>query len=68
MDNFFTQKNCDRCGEDLKSGRVMSMYNTDCLCMTCKKQETKRADYDEAVKADHEEIKKGNFNFKGIKG
>ena len=46
----------------------MSMVNTDCLCMVCKKKETKRPDYEKAVKADHEEIKKGNYNFKGIKG
>lgn len=46
----------------------MSMYNTDCLCLSCKEKETKRADYGEAVKAEHEEIKKGNYNYKGIKG
>lgn len=46
----------------------MSMYNTDCICLDCKDKESKRADYGEAVKADHEEIKKGNYNYKGIKG
>ncbi len=44
------------------------MINTDCLCMKCKEKETKRPDYEKAVKADHEEIKKGNYNYKGIKG
>ena len=46
----------------------MSMFNEDCLCMSCKEKETKEPDYDKAVKADHEEIKKGNYNYKGIKG
>lgn len=46
----------------------MSMYNTDCICMVCKEKESKRPDYSEAVKADHEEMKKGNYNYKGIKG
>lgn len=68
MDKFFTQTHCDRCGGSLKGGRIMSMYNTDCLCLSCKEKETKRADYGEAVKAEHEEIKKGNTNYKGIKG
>jgi hypothetical protein len=68
MDKFFTQTHCDRCGDSLKGGRIMSMYNTDCLCLRCKEKETKRADYGEAVKVEHEEIKKGNYNFKGIKG
>jgi len=68
MDKFFTQAHCDRCGGSLKGGRIMSMYNTDCICLSCKDKESKRADYGEAVKADHEEIKKGNYNYKGIKG
>ncbi|MEK3988444.1 gamma-glutamylcyclotransferase [Robertmurraya sp. FSL R5-0851] len=67
MDRFFSQTHCDRCGGNLKSGRIMSMYNTNCICMSCKDKESKRTDYGEAVKADHEEIKKGNYNYKGIK-
>lgn len=66
MDKFFTQETCDRCGGSLKSGRMMSMYNTDCICMECKKKETERADYRKAVEADHAEIMKGNYNFSGI--
>ena len=66
MDKFFTQKHCDRCGKILSGGRTMSMFNEDCICMECKDKETQRADYDKAVQADHSEIKKGNYNFKGI--
>ncbi|WNF36834.1 hypothetical protein RJD24_20965 [Bacillaceae bacterium IKA-2] len=67
MDKFFTQKSCDRCSGSLEGGRIMSMLNTDCICMICSKKEKKDKDYDEALKADHEQIRKGNYNFKGIR-
>jgi hypothetical protein len=34
--------------------------------MECKEKETHRPDYEKARKADIEEIRKGNYNFKGI--
>lgn len=67
-DRFFTQKFCDRCGMSLEKGRIMSMLNTDCICLACKKKEMQQEDYVEAVKADQEEIRKGNYNYKGIEG
>ena len=66
MDKFFTQKHCDRCGGSLDGGRTMSMFNEDCICMKCATKEKERDDYKNAVEADHAEIKKGNYNFKGI--
>ena len=66
MDKFFTQENCDRCGKSLKGGRIMSMYNTKCICLECKKKEMQRDDYKNAADAEHEEVKKGNYNYKGI--
>jgi transcriptional/translational regulatory protein YebC/TACO1 len=68
MDKFFNQKYCDRCGGSLKGGRIMSMFNEDCICMRCKEKETKDSEYEKAVESDHKEIKKGNYNFKGIRG
>jgi hypothetical protein len=68
MDKFFNQKYCDRCGGSLKDGRIMSMFNDQCICMSCKEKEMKDPEYTRAVKSDHEEIRKGNFNFKGIRG
>lgn len=67
MDKFFTQRNCDRCGGSLKQGRIMSMFNTQCICLKCSKEEKQDKDYNKAVEADHREIKKGNYNFKGIR-
>lgn len=66
MDRFFNQKYCDRCGGSLEGGRIMSMFNEQCICMSCKDKETKDSGYEKAVEADQEEIRKGNYNFKGI--
>ena len=66
MDTFFTQTHCDRCHGLLDGIRTMSMFNEDYLCLDCATKEKQRADYKEAVEADHAEIKKGNYNFKGI--
>ncbi|MDE6604801.1 MAG: gamma-glutamylcyclotransferase [Clostridia bacterium] len=66
MDTFFSQRYCDRCGHSLEGGRIMSMYNTDCICMECKRKERENADYKTACEADRKAIKNGDFNFNGI--
>jgi hypothetical protein len=68
MDTFFTQTQCDRCHGDLTSGRIMSMFNTECLCMQCAEQERQDREYNKAAEADHEHIRQGNYNFRGIRG
>ncbi|MEL7568938.1 MAG: gamma-glutamylcyclotransferase [Eubacteriaceae bacterium] len=68
MDKFFTQKYCSRCGKDLKNGRIMSMFNEDCICIECSDKEKEDNDYDEARCAELDAIKQGNYNFKGIRG
>ena len=42
------------------------MFNLQEICMECKDKERKHPQYDRAVKADHEAIARGDFNFKGI--
>lgn len=64
--DFFEKTICDRCGGSLKDGRMMSMFNTDCLCMNCIDNERKLPEYKVACEADHAEIHRGNYNFKGI--
>ena len=66
MDDFFKKTRCDRCHGSLDRGRIMSMFNEQTICMACCKKERQRADYEDAVEADHAEIRKGNYNFKGI--
>ena len=68
MDKFFTQTKCDRCGGSLEEGRTMSMFNTECICMKCKEKERKDPRYKEALEADMEQIKLGNYNYPGIDG
>lgn len=66
-DRFFEVSKCDRCHGSLDGGRILSMYNDhDVLCMKCKEAERQRADYQNAVEADNVEIRKGNFNYRGI--
>lgn len=67
MDKFFTQKHCDRCYGSLDGGRIMSMFNEQCICMNCKELERQDSDYGKAVEADHREIKRGNYNYKGLR-
>lgn len=57
---------CQRCNCNTNGVTIMSMFNTDVICLKCKDAEMKRSDYADTVKADIEQIKKGNFNFGGI--
>jgi hypothetical protein len=66
MDDFFKKTKCDRCHKPLAGCRIMSIYNTQVICMACKEKEQQRVDYRKAVEADHAEIRKGNYNFQGI--
>jgi hypothetical protein len=65
MDDFFKKNFCDRCGAELKV-RIMSMFNEDVICMECKEKETQREDYAYARDVEMEEVRKGNYNFKGV--
>ena len=63
---FFTQTHCDRCGGTLADGRIMSKFDTSCICMTCSEEEKNHKDYQKACDAEIEQIKQGNLNFGGI--
>jgi len=66
LGDFFKQKNCDRCKGSLKGGRIMSMFNEDCICIKCKGGEKKDKNYEKARDTEIGEVRKGNYNFKGI--
>lgn len=68
MDSFFSKKNCDRCRGSLDKGRIMSMFNEQVVCIACSEKEKNDPDYQKAAEADIAEIRKGNYNFKGIRG
>jgi len=56
---------CDRCGTKTNT-TIMSMFNTQTLCMDCKDAEEKDPSYKAAREADEAAIRGGNFNFPGI--
>lgn len=58
-------KRCERCGKD--SGcYIMSMFNTQMICLDCKAKEEQREDYQKAVEEEAKSIKRGDYNYKGI--
>lgn len=57
---------CDRCGNQNPTTTIMSKFNTDILCPSCKEKETKHPMYKQACDAEIAEVRKGNYNFPGI--
>jgi menaquinone-dependent protoporphyrinogen IX oxidase len=56
---------CQRCYAKTFA-TILSMFNTEEICMDCKDAEEGRSDYDDAVKADQAAVRNGDINFKGI--
>lgn len=56
---------CNRCHTETNV-HTMSMFNTQDICMTCKEKEKLHPLYEMAVRVELNEVKQGNFNFKGI--
>jgi hypothetical protein len=48
------------------SVHIMSMFNTEEICMDCKALEEMHPDYKDAVETDEKAIRRGDFNFPGI--
>ena len=44
----------------------MSMLNTDCLCLNCKKKEKQHPQYKEAADAELAEVRQSNYNYQGL--
>ena len=56
---------CERCGKATRT-TIVSMFNTQTICMGCKDKEKKRPDYGQAQAADRAAIHSGNYNYQGI--
>ncbi len=56
---------CARCNVDVVT-TMMSMFNTETICIPCKKHEEHCPDYKRAVAEELRQVKKGNFNYEGI--
>lgn len=65
MEEFYSKKNCDRCGAAL-DGRTLSVMNMDVICLDCKDVETLHPKYSEAAKRELQEVLKGNTNYEGL--
>ncbi len=66
MVNPMKKDHCDRCKKPTNGETIMSMFNQEIICIPCKEEEKKEANYKEAVEADHKAIRGGNYNFPGI--
>jgi len=58
-------ENCQRCGKPTIA-RIMSMFNTEEICMDRKDAEKQRPDYDEACRAEREALQRGDRYFAGF--
>ena len=65
-DKFLTATKCDRCGGSLEHGRIMSRFDTSCLCLNCEREERQHPDYQKAADAELAAVRRGDMNFPGI--
>ena len=65
-DKFLTATKCDRCGGSLEHGRIMSRFDTSCLCLACEREERQHPDYQKAADAELAAVRRGDMNFPGI--
>jgi hypothetical protein len=59
-------KNCERCKTPTNGISIMSMFNTQVICIPCKEEEKENPRYAEAVDAERKAVSKGDYNFRGI--
>ena len=57
---------CDRCHKPTNGLTIMSMFNEDVICMSCKEAETKKKEYKAAQEAEIAQVRRGNYNYSGI--
>jgi hypothetical protein len=56
---------CPRCKKPTVA-TIMSIFNTDLICLECKCAEQKHPLYDQAMEAAQEAFRDGNYKFPGI--
>jgi len=57
---------CDRCGSSKNGHLTGSYFNTDMICPVCEDKERAHSQYNLARERDAQEVRMGNYNFKGI--
>lgn len=63
---FTDIQTCERCGQTTDGMTIMSMFNTETICMDCKHREQKHPQYEAARAAEWNAIKAGDYNYPGI--
>jgi hypothetical protein len=58
--------NCERCKTATNGTTIMSMFNTQVICIPCKEEEKENPRYAEAVEAERKAVMNGDYNFGGI--
>lgn len=56
---------CDRCYTETNV-HTMSMFNTQEICMDCRKKERAHPGYEKARQVEADQVRQGNYNFQGI--
>ena len=56
---------CERCKKETNT-TTTSMFNTQTICMECKRKEEQHPLYNQAREKEYQEVLKGNFNYEGI--
>jgi hypothetical protein len=56
---------CNRCNKEV-SFVTMSIFNTQDICGNCLKKEESHPQFFKARETENQEVRNGNFNFKGI--
>lgn len=56
---------CERCGTETNT-TICSMFNTQEICMECKKKERQHPMYEAAREAERQAVLRGDYNFPGI--
>jgi len=64
--NIENKEFCKRCCGDTGMITIMSIFNTDIICMSCSDKEKEHPDYKMARNAELEACKAGDYNFPGI--
>ncbi len=56
---------CNRCYTETNV-HTMSMFNTQEICMDCRKKERSHPGYEKARQVEADQVRQGNYNFQGI--
>lgn len=63
---FNSRKTCERCHEPFNNGKIVSIFNLQCICMICKEVEKTHPLYKKAVEVDKYFARKGTVYFGGM--